>query len=638
MRRFYGFDLGDAESAISLLEKNSEIPPTILEIEGVKSFITAYAALSDGTLLIGENACYARNAQKRKLRFKSRFLKEPSVEQDVKSFAAGVLGALYASGDLLRNDEDSCFYIGCPAGWDLNERERYRGIFERAGYPPVKVISESRAALISACQSKHLQIGYDILSRPMLVVDIGSSTTDFAYIDRGKEVEMQTGGEVYLGGGVMDDLLLNYAVDHSGNPQKIRRIFEESEAWKNYCEFACRRLKEKYYSDTEYFKDHPCKDSVLIRQSFPATRLVIEMSAEIAHHLEEGASPKLEGASFKEVFLNSLRNVRQTISGQTPELLFLTGGVSKMPGIRQWCAEVFPEAVIITGAEPEFSVSRGLAWSGSIDEELREFRADLEELKRSTAVEDIVKEHIKDLYKDIVETLTRPIIRNAAVPVFERWRSGSIRRLADIDKEMEREIDAWLHSPDAAELLVRPITNWLRPVAYRLEEYTMPICVRHNVPYRALSLTSYLSLAEIDVQVNARDVFAVEELTWMVNAIISILVGLLCGGSGIAMISSGAPGIIAGAFLSLVVLVLGKHQMEKALLSMDIPNVMRKLVRRRSFETRLESIRDEICANFYRSLEEEKNEEITGRMVGEISSQIELCLTKMAEVVEVPLG
>ena len=81
MRRFYGFDLGDAESAISLLEKNSEIPPTILEIEGVKSFITAYAALSDGTLLIGENACYARNAQKRKLRFKSRFLKEPSVEQ-----------------------------------------------------------------------------------------------------------------------------------------------------------------------------------------------------------------------------------------------------------------------------------------------------------------------------------------------------------------------------------------------------------------------------------------------------------------------------------------------------------------------------------------------------------------------------
>ena len=110
MKRFYGFDLGDAESAIALLEKNSEIPPTILEIEGVRSFITAYAALSDGTLLIGENACYAKDAKKRRIRFKSRFLKDRAVEQDIRSFAAGVLGQLYSSGNLLRNDDSSCFY------------------------------------------------------------------------------------------------------------------------------------------------------------------------------------------------------------------------------------------------------------------------------------------------------------------------------------------------------------------------------------------------------------------------------------------------------------------------------------------------------------------------------------------------
>ena len=90
--------------------------------------------------------------------------------------------------------------------------------------------------------------------------------------------------------------------------------------------------------------------------------------------------------------------------------------------------------------------------------------------------------------------------------------------------------------------------------------------------------------------------------------------------------------------LSLVVLVLGKNRMEQALLSADIPKLMRKLVRRGAFESRLETLSDEIRANFYRSLDEEKNEEITGRMVQEISSQIELCLTKMAEIVEVPLG
>ena len=638
MRRFYGFDLGDAESAVCRLEKNSEIPPTVLEVEGVKSFITAYAALSDGTLLIGENACYATNAQKRKLRFKSRFLKDPGVEQDVKSFAAGVLGALYASGDLLRNDNESCFYIGCPAGWDRNERERYREIFERVGYPPAKVISESRAALIAACQSKHLQIGYDILSRPMLVVDIGSSTTDFAYINRGREVEMQTGGEVFLGGGIMDELLLNYCVDSSSNPQKIRKIFAESEAWKNYCEFACRRLKERYYSDVEYFRDHECRDSVLIRQSFPPVRLSLTMDEKVAKHLEEGASERLNGSSFKEVFLESLRNVRQAISGNVPELLFLTGGVSKMPGIRQWCAEIFPEAVIITGSEPEFSVTKGLAWSGKIDEELREFRSDLEELKQATTVEDIVKEHIVDLYKDIVDTLTKPIIRKAAEPVFERWRNGEIQKLTDTNEALEREITAYLRSDEARELMIAPVTAWLKPIAEKLEEYTVPICIKHHVPYSALSLKSYMRISDLDVKISAKDVFAVNEITWLIDSIISIIVGLLCGGSGVALIASGPTGIFAGMMISILVLALGKDKMEELLLKTDLPRPLRKLVPKNTIEARLDTITAEVRANLYESLKTDKNEEITQRLVDDISAQIEECLTKMAEVVEIPLG
>ena len=638
MKRFYGFDLGDAESAVALLEKDKETVPEILEIEGVRSFITAYAALSDGTLLIGENACYAQGTKKRKIRFKSRFLTDSSVEQDIRSFAAGVLGVLYSNGDLLRNDEDCAFYVGCPAGWGLNEREQYRSIFERVGYPPVKIISESRAALISACQSKHLQIGYDILSKPMLVVDIGSSTTDFAYINKGKEVEMQTGGEVYLGGGIMDELLLNYAIEHADNSEKVKRILNESEAWKNYCEFACRRLKEKYYSDQDYFEDNECKDSVLIRQSFPATRLSIEMNRDIAKHLEEGASERLNGSSFKEVFMTSLQNVRKNISGSKPELLFLTGGVSKMPLIRKWCAEVFPEAVVISGNEPEFSVARGLSWTGKIDEELREFRAEIEELNKDTIVEDIVKEHIKDLYRDIVEALTKPIIRNAAVPVFERWRNDEIEKLTDTNAELEKEIAAYLHSDEARELMVEPITNWLRPIAEKLEEYTVPICIRHHVPYKALSLKSFMRISDIDVRIDAKDVFAVEEITWLIDSIISLVVGLLCGGSGVALITSGPIGIFAGMMLSILVLALGKEKMEELLLKTDLPRPLRKLLPKNTIEARLDAIASEVRTNLTHTLENEKNDEITEKMVNDISEEIEECLIKMAEVVEIPLG
>lgn len=776
MDRYFGFDLGDAESAVTYLKKNEQAEPQVVPVREAGSFITAYARLHTGELLIGEEACYTPDAVERCLRFKSRFLTDPSSMRQIKSFAGGVLGELYMSGSLVKG-EDCCFYIGCPAGWDRLQRERYREIFEEAGYPPVRVISESRAALISACQSRHFQVGYDILSRPVLVVDMGSSTTDFAYINSGREVELQTAGEVRLGGGIMDELLLDAAVESSPHREEIRRVFAESPPWRSFCEFKARRLKEKYFSDEVYWKDRDCLETVTIviegegssgshaaeetssgagsgngtgtthagtgsgggtgtthagtgnrggtgkthagagsregtsitagiarlfekRPSVRTLRLQLRMNGEMAQRLLETPVPQLEGRSFHEVFAASLQEIRARLEGaeqttgdlrtladagrqaaggssrpgdgrqgadsgahpgdgrqaaggsahpgdreqaekraaQMPELLFLTGGVSKMPALRAWCREAFPEAVVITGAEPEFSVSRGLAYSGRVDEEIRAFRQEVRDLVDSSIVERIVEEHVEDLFHRTVDTLVEPILRNAAIPVFEKWRNGEIRRLADIDTEMEREIDAWLHSADAADLLVKPITGWLRPVAYRLEEHTMPICVRHNVPYRALSFTSYLSLAEIDVHVNARDVFAVEELTWMVNAIISILVGLLCGGSGIALLSSGISGIIAGAMLTLLVLFLGREQMESAFMKMDIPVLMRKIVPHGYFEARMGKISGEIKKTCFETMEKEKSEEVARRMISEISGQIEECLMRMAEVVEIPLG
>ena len=594
MDRYYGFDLGDAESAVSCLNKNDAGVPRIITVGEAGSFVTAYARLRNGALVIGEAACYNPEAVERKIRFKSRFLRDPDSRRDVKSFAAGVLGELYMSGDLVKG-EDCCFYVGCPAGWDKTARERYRGLFEEAGYPPVRIISESRAALVSACQSKHFQVGYDILSKPVLVVDVGSSTTDFAYIMGGKEVDMQTAGEVALGGGIMDEVLLSCALNASVRGERIREIFEQSPPWKSYCEFAARKLKEKYFADEEYWKDNKCMQSVIISYEKPI-RLQLVMDAKTADHILYDGIPQLEGRSFRDVFMHSLKQVRERIQGDLPELLFLTGGVSKLPAIRDWCREAFPEAVVITGTEPEFSVSRGLAWSGRIDEELRQFRAEIQDLVGSSTVERIVANHIDELYHSTVDMLVKPM------------------------------------------MLIRPITQWLKPVSYELEEMTMPICIRHGVPYRALSLSSFLSISDLEIKVDAKDVFAVEELTWMIDTIISILIGLLCGGSGVALISGGISGVIAGAMISLMVLALGKDKMEEVVMNMVIPRPIRKLVPRGYFMSRIEKISDEVKSSFYQTLEKEKNLEITERLVGEISEQIEQCLTKMAEVVEIPLG
>lgn len=637
MERFYGFDLGDAESAVTRIIRGEDASPKVIPVQEVGSFITAYAMKKSGQLLIGEGACYDPDVLVRKLRFKSRFLTDSAAKNDIKSFASGVLGELLLSGDLVRGD-DQCFYIGCPAGWDKSDREDYRGIFESAGYPPLKIVSESRAALVSACRSRHLQVGYDILSKPVLVVDVGSSTTDFAYIMSGKEVELKTGGEVALGGGIMDEILLEEAIDASSDPAKIRRIFRENEAWRTYCEFAARRLKEKYYSDEEYWQKELLTQTVSIRTQLIPVRLKLTMSSEIADKLLNKKVDRLGGKSFRRVFTDSLMQVRDSITDRQPELIFMTGGVSRMQELRQWCREIFPEAVVICGSEPEYSVAKGLAECGLIDEELSEFKADIAKLIESDVIEDIVGQNIDDLYKSMVESIVDPILDHVAIPVIDRWRDGYIDRLEDIDAILEKDIDAYLHSDDGRELMAKTVTSWLKKVSYGLEEYTMPICVRHNVPFTALNLTSYLSLSDIDIHVEAKDIFAIEEITWLIDAIVSVVVGLLCGGSGLALIASGIQGILIGFVISALVLVLGREQMQDAFLKMNVPKPIRKLMPKSYLRSRADRISGEVKASLYTKLEQEKSEDITKKLVADISSQIEMYLTKMAEVVEIPLG
>ena len=637
MDRFFGFDLGDAESAIARLYKEDQVIPEMIPVADEQSFITAYAQLNTGELLIGEKACYADNVMKRRLRFKSRFLTDPSSAADIRSFAAGVLGQLYGSGDLIMNEETS-MYVGCPAGWDRNAREHYREIFESAGYPPVRIISESRAAMVSACQSKHLQIGVDILSKPVLVVDIGSSTTDFAYIMGGKEVEMRTAGEVMLGGGLMDEILLDESVADAGLfKKKIQSVFEESEPWRTYAEFAARRLKEKYFSDEDYWSHNKCVESIVLHYNLPV-KLTLKMDSRIADKLVNKKIDKLGGRSFRQVFTESLKDVKDSITGKQPELIFLTGGVSKLPAIRKWCSEVFTDAVIITATDPEFSVARGLAYCGRIDEDLREFKEDLDKFVHSNTIEDIVSKHITQLYRDAVDTLVDPIVAKVALPIFEKWRSGEISKLADTDKILQEDIAKFLSEDETRELLAGSITSWLRPVIEELEEHTVPICINHRVPYTALSLKSYLSVSDIDIKVDAKEMFAISEMTILIDSIVTALLAILMSSLSFIPFFADPSGIMVGIITSIVILFLGKDKMQEKMLSADIPKPMRKLVPKSAFSSRMDNISADVKEAFYKSLEQEKNDEISRRMVEEISTQIQHTLVKMAEVVEIPLG
>ena len=692
---FWGFDLGDGESAVARTGEDGRAAPEIMEVEGRKVFLTAWALMKSGEVRIGENAAKSAAAAMRSAaRFKSRFLEAQSDSGAlVRDFSARVLESLRSSGALVGGESGNRFYIGCPAGWDAKARQRYQTIFETLGCPAPKVVSESRAVMVGSVQSNSLRDYVDLRTKSVLVVDIGSSTTDFAYIRKGKEHEIRTGGEVTLGGGIMDEQLLERCVAASPNAAALRRVFSESEPWRVDCELRARRLKERYFSaPAEARESGDFTESLLIRYDEPLL-LDLVMDKKAARALTDGACPQLGGRSFREDFCAGLREVRGSIGEELPELLFLTGGVSRMEDVREWCAEVFPEAVIYTDREPEFSVARGLAWCGRIDDELARFRAEVNELIGSDAVEQIVSARLGELYHSALEALLDPLLERTVKPVLLDWRDGRIDTLSEAGDILQEKIRVYLYSEEAKGLLFHPVENWMRSVSAELEKETSPICRKYRVPDRSLDLSSAFAASDLSVleQIQTKEVFAGDTLTGaavLVDSIVSVILALLCGGSGVALIAEGPAGLAVGLLLSLAVLiaghVMGKKAMDEKLMDASIPLFVRRLTLTRLLPElearelrlplpllgkllgktdggglklpllprlkrsadgdipahRMRIIRNKVGANYEKLLSDTENEELralNARMGREISGQIEQRLKTLSEQVEIPL-
>lgn len=701
---YWGFDLGDGESAIARTGETGQATPEIMDVEGNKVFITAWALMKNGEVRIGERAAKSAAAAMRSAaRFKSRFL-DPQSDSGglIRDFAARALESLRAGGLLKGGESGNRFYIGCPAGWDAAARQRYQTIFETLGCPDPHIVSESRAVMVGSVQSNSLRDYVDLRAKTILVVDIGSSTTDFAYIRKGKEAEIRTGGEVFLGGGIMDEVLLERCVAAAPRAEAIRRVFAESEAWRVDCELKARKLKERYFSAGDEERERTeFSESLLIRYDEPLV-LELKMDEKMADVLTDKPCAPLGGRSFREVFCAGLREVRQSIGQDLPELLFLTGGVSRMAAVRDWCAQVFPEAVIYTDGEPEFSVARGLSWCGRIDDELSRFREEVEKLIGSDTVERIVSEHLTELYRSALDQLLDPLLERTVKPVLVDWRDGKIGTLAEMAPILQEKIKVYLYSEEARNYLHRPVEEWMYKVSEDLEKQTSPICRRYRVPDHSLEISSRLEASDLRIlkEIRAESVFPDDALTGaavLVESVVSVVVALLCGGSGVALISEGPMGIIIGLILSLLLLIvghlLGKKTVDEKLMEARLPLLVRratltrplprleaqelnlpnplKLLKRteegqdgeksenggagfklhllprlsRGDEKeiapwRMNRIRSKVLAGYEDLLADKENPEVKAlneRMSREISEQIEQRLKTLAEQVEIPL-
>lgn len=579
--RYIGFDLGDGESCVAYLTRENVIEPRILSVSGSMSFVTAVADYR-GETLVGPMALSTEGAENVAIRFKSRVRTSPDEAfADIRRFLQGVTLQLKAAPELEPLEECKTT-VGCPAGWNDELRARYQALCEEAGLPNVTLTSESRAAFLYARNARGIAADEDFLSGSTLVIDIGSSTLDFAYVVDGREHGVGTFGDNNLGGGVLDECILRQAVADlpAREREKVQDVFRRSPTWRSHALYAARRVKEAYFTDEKKYEKEPCVGRVRLYYD-GRQEIIFRLTQEFIEKICRQPVPELQNRSFLANLQDALNRARQQTAANPPRVLVLTGGASRMAFFRDACRDAFPDARFICCPEPEFSIARGLAYAGRTDELLEAFRAEIHEYTGSQAVENAAHADMPALCESLAALLTDLMAVEVAAPAAEAWRKGELATLEEMRRRIETESQALVRREETQAKLSAAVMEWLAGVQEKLQRDVDAICIRNSIPCEMMRLPPPQLQPGSALAAGAKiDFDAVKTVEAIIGAVVAAVMAALCGGAGLALVAEGPLGLAAGAAIGVVAALLGKPAVETMLMRVNLPVIMRKILPR----------------------------------------------------------
>lgn len=586
---YFGFDLGDGESCIHWTKDGSTGMVNVAPISGRGSFLSATGKLAGNTIIghaVKENE---ENAEDVHVCFKRHFLEnDPECNRVIQDFVRGVLGELRKNAEVgayVDDPENACFIVGCPAGWKSEDRERYRQLLTEAGMKNVKIVSESRAAFENALHSTENAIDPDMMRQTVLIIDIGSSTLDFAYVKDGNEYAVSTMGNVLLGGGLMDEMIVLHSLELQeaetpGLVREIRELMDASDAKKSKLMLAVREMKEDYFKHEDIFleENRTLEKTVKLFGNGRVYKVKLALSPDIVENwLISRPHPLLDGQSFESRLRDSLVSVyEQTRKQQVPDLVILTGGPSRMQFFQELCREQFMDSRVIVSGNPEYDISRGLVFVGSVDENMTACLRDIKAYADSEAVEEKIEYAVPQLVRNISEPLSDAILTNCVKPAFSAWRNGELATLNDFEAEAKNRIEEFMRSSAMQASIQEQVEPWGEGVIHGIEMDICEISRKHHVEFS-------IGHGALNIHANGgtQNPLTIDFIN-IIHAVVSIVLivvsGMLCGGTGYTILAAGPLGIVLGALGALILMIIGKNKTIQALMNWKIPGFIRSLI------------------------------------------------------------
>lgn len=638
---YFGFDLGDGESCIHWTKDGSTGIVNVAPVSGHGSFLSAVARLEGNTVVghtVKENQEKAEDVH---VCFKRDFLKnDPETDRVIRDFVRGVLAELRKNAEVgayVDDEENACFIVGCPAGWQAEDRERYRQLMLDAGMKNVKIVSESRAAFENALHSAENGIDPGMGNQTVLIIDIGSSTLDFAYVQDGNEYDVATMGNVQLGGGMMDEMIVLHSLDMQAQEtpalaQEVQALIAANNAKKSKLMLAVRDMKEDYFKHEDLFleENRVLEKTVKLFGNGKIYKVRLTLSPEIVeNYLISQPHPLLSGQSFESRLRDSLVSVyEQTRQRKKPDLVILTGGPSRMQFFQDLCRVQFASSRVIVSDSPEYDISRGLVFVGSVDENMTQCLREIEAYVHSSEIEEKIEYAVPELVRSISRPLTESILHSCVKPAFFAWRNGKLDTLSDFQEDARRRIEMFMQSSDMQNAIEAQAEPWSEKIISAVEMDLCEISRKYHVDFK-------MDCGQLRIHGGSGKsapitINFIHVIHAVVSIVLMVVMATLCGGSGIALLSIGLAGMIAGVVLSLVVAVLGKEAATNYMMDMKIPVFLRGVIRERSIlsEKNAQKIDRSICHGML------ADTQMTGDLVSQVSDCIDAAILSTACGVE----
>ncbi len=629
----FGIDFGDGETSISWCKSDTITEPQIIELYSRKQTLSALGVLNDGSFIIGEDACQASNLSELFLRLKNKFInKDPFAAKNIIILLHQI--RLYLEKNNPNFNRDSIVVVGCPSGFDDNKKTEYLKLFESAGFNKPKLVSESRAAFLYARESGELRLESNLNSKTALIIDAGSSTLDFTYINNMHEVRIDAYdfGINNLGAGLIEQILLDININRHGKAKKLNQILNDFPVYKARLEFETRRVKEIYFSRYQNQNDlFVAESSVKLYTSKPPITVDLICTNDDMDKALNTPQLALNGHSFIDACVKTFENCKNKLPVM-PDIVLLTGGASRMYFIKDIVKKIFETSKIVLAAEPEFAIARGLSYAARVDIKTKGFESELDELLSSSQINDIVNVQINKLYKDLADDIVDYIGENIIMPSFDKWSNNYFNTINEAENSINEQTLSLTDDAKFKEQINYVINNWLNEMLPIVESKTFGICHKYGIPTTTFKFNPSLPLSGDNFNIDSENIINFNTIKIITDVVFVAVFASIMGGVETALIATGPVGLIIGGVLGLTVGAIGSELLVKQVKKANIPVAIRRiLIPKNSIKNNIEKNKDKMAGDIYIKLKNDESNPQKEQLSKDIISSIKKQLIQMKE-------